>query len=350
MLTTRLVDRRQARGSSRRLRWVDIAKGIAILCVIAGHTVPNGPLRSAIFSFHLPVFFVLSGFTGSLRPVREIAASLTRRLLVPYALLVLGQDVLVLGFIQGEALSPSDIAEQLFWSSGVTISGEPPVRGAWFLICMFESRIVFTAIQRVLMMHEVPLLVQGAGWFAGAWGMSLMHGAGLRLPLSLDIVPYAAFLMWCGFAAAKSDAILEKLRGPGSLLLVVIIWAIGVKGSDFEMALRTCSPFFPATMTALAGTLMVSVVSMILDRRFGKLVRPLVWCGRNSMTVYEAHILDGVVPLVGIGSLLGFSNLRSGWVALVFLRIAIDLVIAEFFLAVCRRLRAFKKGNNKFSK
>lgn len=47
---------------SKRLDWIDIAKGIAIILVIVGHTVPNpSPLRHAIFSFHMPVFFILAG-------------------------------------------------------------------------------------------------------------------------------------------------------------------------------------------------------------------------------------------------------------------------------------------------
>ncbi len=43
---------------TKRLDWIVIAKGIAIILVIVGHTVPNpSPLRHAIFSFHMPVFF-----------------------------------------------------------------------------------------------------------------------------------------------------------------------------------------------------------------------------------------------------------------------------------------------------
>lgn len=37
---------------SKRLDWIDIAKGIAIILVIVGHTVPNpSPLRHAITTY-----------------------------------------------------------------------------------------------------------------------------------------------------------------------------------------------------------------------------------------------------------------------------------------------------------
>jgi hypothetical protein len=65
---------------SKRLDWIDIAKGIAIILVIVGHTVPNpSPLRHAIFSFHMPVFFILAGYT--FRPKRWCERSADRQAL-----------------------------------------------------------------------------------------------------------------------------------------------------------------------------------------------------------------------------------------------------------------------------
>lgn len=85
---------------SKRLDWIDIAKGIAMILVIVGHTVPNpSPLRHAIFSFHMPVFFILAGYTFRPKPWRELLSGSMSRLLVPYVVLALctgvaGADVL----------------------------------------------------------------------------------------------------------------------------------------------------------------------------------------------------------------------------------------------------------------
>lgn len=53
---------------SPRIGWVDLAKGIAILLVIFGHSIGGGNkaeavLRGVIFSFHMPLFFILSCLT-----------------------------------------------------------------------------------------------------------------------------------------------------------------------------------------------------------------------------------------------------------------------------------------------
>lgn len=57
----------------QRIRYFDIAKGLAITCMILGHailrfgdSVDGGhfllKLNDFIFSFHMPLFFIISGY------------------------------------------------------------------------------------------------------------------------------------------------------------------------------------------------------------------------------------------------------------------------------------------------
>ena len=45
----------------RRVGWIDIARGICMLAIIAGHFGVNW-IGNIVFLFHLPVFFILSGY------------------------------------------------------------------------------------------------------------------------------------------------------------------------------------------------------------------------------------------------------------------------------------------------
>ena len=47
----------------KRIDWLDIAKGIAIICTIIGHSFGKNRIGVFIFSFHMPIFFILSGYT-----------------------------------------------------------------------------------------------------------------------------------------------------------------------------------------------------------------------------------------------------------------------------------------------
>lgn len=46
---------------SEQWKWVDIAKGIGIILVFLGHFNIPDTLRAEIYTFHMPLFFFLSG-------------------------------------------------------------------------------------------------------------------------------------------------------------------------------------------------------------------------------------------------------------------------------------------------
>lgn len=78
----------------QRAEFVDIAKGIAIICIIIGHTWSNycsidKRLAVFIYSFHMPLFFILSGWCLKTTDV-DIKFTLikkVRQLVVPYVLI-----------------------------------------------------------------------------------------------------------------------------------------------------------------------------------------------------------------------------------------------------------------------
>ena len=75
-----------------RISWIDFAKGIAIILVVLGHSIDEGSLQKFIYVFHMPFFFVASGFLlnldkwGGAENYKPFADKLVRRLLVPYYL------------------------------------------------------------------------------------------------------------------------------------------------------------------------------------------------------------------------------------------------------------------------
>ncbi|MDR1895700.1 MAG: acyltransferase family protein [Prevotellaceae bacterium] len=47
---------------TQRIIWIDIAKGLGIFLVVVGHVISSGNiLHHWIYSFHMPLFFFLSG-------------------------------------------------------------------------------------------------------------------------------------------------------------------------------------------------------------------------------------------------------------------------------------------------
>lgn len=78
----------------QRIDWIDTAKGLCMILVIVGHTLPYGNLmRNFIFSFHMPAFFFLTGYTAR-RP--DTWQGFARRVKKDFAALI----VPVLGVVQ----------------------------------------------------------------------------------------------------------------------------------------------------------------------------------------------------------------------------------------------------------
>ena len=72
--------------------WVSSLKGFAIILVVLGHI--SSPLSSFIYSFHMPLFFIVSGFF--LNPINQFKSEIIKffkRLFKPFFI------YLALGFV-----------------------------------------------------------------------------------------------------------------------------------------------------------------------------------------------------------------------------------------------------------
>lgn len=86
--------------SSKRLKYLDIAKGIAIILVVLGHCFPENIfggedyidkigriIYDFIYSFHMPIFFYIAGFLfyNSWKSHNNVTMKKkAKRLLIPY--------------------------------------------------------------------------------------------------------------------------------------------------------------------------------------------------------------------------------------------------------------------------
>ena len=111
----------------KREEFIDIAKGIAILCVIIGHTWKNAypadkRLMVFIYSFHMPLFFILSGWCLKSTDVKisSVIVKKIKQLVVPYV---------VINFIRTMIMSPELFLKTEFWRSLFYADGRDMQKG-----------------------------------------------------------------------------------------------------------------------------------------------------------------------------------------------------------------------------
>ena len=79
-------------GNSQRLSYIDVIKGIGILLVMLQHCLGGGTLGSmpglqkTIASFHMPLFFFISGFLYKKKTYKDYLFSRMTGLVIPYGI------------------------------------------------------------------------------------------------------------------------------------------------------------------------------------------------------------------------------------------------------------------------
>ena len=74
--------------NDKRIIFIDIARGLSILLMILGHIIPHGILRNFIFSFHMPLFIIISGYFFKDMSFKKTVKKLTTKFLIPTALVL----------------------------------------------------------------------------------------------------------------------------------------------------------------------------------------------------------------------------------------------------------------------
>ena len=284
----------------QRFRAVDVARGIAMICIILGH-LGSMEINRVVFTFHVPIFFLITGYfthrvEGSTWGYVQKKA---RTLLVPYA--VTCCVIILLAFLSG-VLRQHDFLEGLRRASewvyasvyGAGDSYTKPFRikeiGAlWFLWATFWGSLILYGTLRLKAVHRIAIIL--SVFFLGRWSRELFW-----FPLSIQAGCSAALFMylgWC-FRQCKENLselpIEEKIAG---LIFALIIWISFIR--DFRSFwLVHCDIGRGAidVFGSLCACTCVLVLSGFIDKKAGWLAKLLAYIGRYSVLLLSVHIVE----------------------------------------------------------
>lgn len=301
----------------KRIGWVDAAKGLAILAVILGHTYLYGnPLHAIIYSFNVPLFFVLAGYTFRAKPFKQNLYSSVKRLLLPYVglcLFLIIVDVLRSPDKMGTLMS--HLLAVLFASGGVIEQGNIPMLGlSWFLMALFVARIVFNAIVGACEKRSANPVLVGVLFFLLASAAVFEYGV-LPLPFAFDQALIAMFFMYLGYAAKKYDWV--GSMNAWVLVVLVVSWGgLLCLKVFFSMGNMFFTPSFFAglPLTVIASFALIKICAY-LDGRIGAVNAFFEFCGRNSLLLLVLHQVEAAFidwSSVSFAALGGLSSLAVG--------------------------------------
>ena len=204
-----IVVKKTEDNEKKRVMFIDIAKGISIILMIIGHTIGQGTLRSVIFSFHLPLFIITSGFFYKEKSIKEDVKELIIKLLIPTIIVVffvfMINNIYTKGFFYAFIESIKVIIVGWSYKAKINYSFEG-VNVVWFVYLLIVIRLLFRINKKIAKDDNVFLLIliileMYVGYILGI--------KGYWLPWSLDVALFCVFFYYIGYIL-KQYSLLEK--------------------------------------------------------------------------------------------------------------------------------------------
>ena len=271
-----------------KLEWVLIAKGIGVVLVVVGHFWPaDSPaywteVRRVIYTFHMPLFFFLSGwlYEYGKYSYRELVYLKTQRLLYPFA------AIAVLFFLIKFTAGFFFVLENpLVYSDLYTIFVNPILSympSLWYLHSLFMIFAIYPILRRFI--SDVLLLIIFTVLNIGldqnvSWSGSMLYN-------------FPFFI--AGIVVRNKEETLAKWLNC-SMLTFLSLTLIFI-GACYALKIhinRDISGQYPIIFTAgICGTLIVNIVSRKLVSSDMPAIRSLLTLmGMYSISIYLFHTL-----------------------------------------------------------
>lgn len=321
--------------SKERIKWIDCVKGIAIILVIIGHSISISLVRGLIFSFHMPLFFILSSMTFKCsKDINEYKIKTKKsfeHLIFPVIIICLIKMFLQTNMLfTKEWFITNSFVLLLSSGAGVICPFLDEVRYVamgmpWFLVVLFLARLVYDYMHLHTSSKKWLFILSILVSTVGVWISKF-----LWLPFSFDIVLSIMFFMYIG-SNVKKDRSFQRLNFwcgvflSGWLITFFIIFYF--TKSYLELAARQY-PLFPLCyITAVLGTFFLFCLSM----KISDTCEYLCYFGKYSIYIFCIHALDEYWSCL--------YNITNSEFLNCVLRVLIDLFIFELVMKIREKVK-----------
>lgn len=310
---------------------IDAVKGLGIILVVLGHNWfalrSHDTLFRVIFSFHMPLFFFLSGiFLNENTSMQKTIRSKSASLLKPYFVILIligAAKYLVASITHGSSFDGITYFTGLLWSTGVTVAWMP----MWFLTNLFLGTIFSLLVIKVWMSLRLPkvallgaillMLFIGISAIRLFWNPgtnipdSLRTGMFPGLPWSVDLLPITSSFILLGYLCSDQ----AKFHRPNLTFFIVAACMFGALHLYFrqtiDLNMRDYGDPFISTLQAVLGIYLIFGLATLLIK-FRTLHRMVTYVGTASLFVLIFHFfVQGTV----FNKLAAINGVRYGLAA-----------------------------------
>ncbi len=266
---------------NKRNLTLDVAKGLAILLMIFDHILGRGKI---ITSFHMPLFFLISGYLLKEETWIDTLKKKSKGLLLPYIRFSL--LVLVVGFFKAKFYLHAtwQATGNYLLQKVIDTCMARDIWLLWFLLALFVSILLYTGIRQIFS-NRIWRAVAVILVFFGGYFLSQRYGSDNFYYLDQGMM--ATFFIAVGDLAKRLPwDRLHRLSMAGISLLagMALLWMLGISYGALVMANRIYQGFPLCILAAVAGTYVVIWCSYYVEK-IPLVGAGLIWCGQHTLEI-----------------------------------------------------------------
>ncbi len=285
------------KSNKEKIEWIDIAKGIGIILVVAGHFQPESSpeywmaFNRIIYTFHMPLFFVLSGYLYNHNSYSyiELIKNKIQRLLYPF--FTIAAIFLLIKILAGRFFHldfPVNI-------NSIAMLVLDPIKSyiplLWFILALFMIFLLYPLARRL--MNNVFLLI---------FLIIIISIFGSDFPLLGTAIATMPFFV-VGAILKENQRAASLLIGTRWYYIIASFIFFALAYAFLDTSARITGRLADVAMGVAGSVLVINASQMILVLSNKRIKQSLLMVGFCSMTIYLFHTVFESAVRIGFSQL-----------------------------------------------
>lgn len=296
----------------QRIEYIDIAKGIGIILIVLGHVLKNGFLRQYSYSFHVPLFFFLSGLTYKFKNDKKIKKKIIR-IYIPY--IVFSIISILVFFLLGKIVARKMNIEFMDGTIKANIIGMLYANSRnglmkwntplWFLPCLLVVYLIANYLESIFKKYgEKIRIISICISIIFTWYIST-YFRNIKLPFGIEeaIFMYSFFelgiiIKQSNYINKINNKIKSKLQQVflAVFFLILVIPVSYINGMAQVRIMMMGRHFILFLISSICGICGIILISISLQK-----LKSLSYLGKNTMVVLLMHkfpilLFQSIIP------------------------------------------------------
>lgn len=334
---------------NKRINYIDIARAFAIIFIVIGHTIVHsehcGEIFRFLYSFHVVLFFIISGYTFKIKENEDFLSFIKNkflRIMLPYFIwavcflipyLVLGNNV-ASDLETNSSFNIKTLLFNILYGNG-NASALKQNSALWFLPALFTMEMMCYFLIKIIKSDKKKEIISLI--ISVVVGYLSVHYLKIVLPWGINSALNLGCFMLLGYTIKDQNLFDTYLN---KWYVIVLLFIIGILAFYFNTSGVACIDYSYGIYTyALLSGVSLSIVVIFISKII-KQNKLLEYIGRNTMGILIFHKLVILVFQTKVGvisSLLRNSNFITE-LAMGLVVSAISILCSLIAATIIRRL------------